>query len=255
MKRTMEFTKRNLLELSRDMLGYIFCIAFPIVMLIVMSVVNESIPKEAGMSIFRIDNLAGGIMIFGQTFVMLFTAILVSTDRDSSFLVRLYTTPMQGRDFVFGYILPMLAIAVLQSLVIAAASLVIAGITGFSISVPGLLLSVITIIPSALFFIALGLIFGSLFNEKAAPGICSVIVSGGSFLGAVFFDAEQTGGPIYSVCRCLPFIYCTKAARSTIRLDFAWKTFGISMLVTVAAAVVCMTAAIFCFQSIMRAER
>ncbi len=57
MNRTLQFAKRNLIELSRDVLGYIFCIAFPILMLIVMSVVNESIPKEAGMMTFRIDNL------------------------------------------------------------------------------------------------------------------------------------------------------------------------------------------------------
>ena len=94
MNRTIEYAKRNLIELARDPLGYVFCIAFPIVMLIVMSVVNESIPKEANMTVFRIDNLAGGIIIFGQTFVMLFTAILVATDRDSSFLTRLFSSPM-----------------------------------------------------------------------------------------------------------------------------------------------------------------
>ena len=110
MNRILSFTKRNLIELSRDMLGYIFCIAFPILMLIVMSVVNESIPKEAGMSIFRIDNLAGGVIIFGQTFVMLFTAILVTTDRSSSFLTRLFSSPMKSSDFIGGYTIPMLLI-------------------------------------------------------------------------------------------------------------------------------------------------
>ena len=70
--RTLSFAKRNLIEMSRDSLSYIFCVAFPIVMLVIMSVVNASIPKEAGMTLFRIDNLAGGIVIFGQTFVMLF---------------------------------------------------------------------------------------------------------------------------------------------------------------------------------------
>ena len=88
--RTITFAKRNLKELSRDVLGYIFCIAFPIVMLIIMSVVNESIPAEAHMTTFRIDNLSGGIILFGQTFVMLFTAILVSTDKNTSFLTRTF---------------------------------------------------------------------------------------------------------------------------------------------------------------------
>ena len=65
MKRTLVFAKRNMIEMSRDMLSYIFCIAFPIVMLIIMTLVNESIPAESGQTIFRIDNLAGGVVIFG----------------------------------------------------------------------------------------------------------------------------------------------------------------------------------------------
>ena len=72
MKRTMVFAKRNLIEVYRDPLSWIFCIAFPIVMLIIMSIVNSAIPKEAGNTLFRIDNLAGGIAIFGQMFVMLY---------------------------------------------------------------------------------------------------------------------------------------------------------------------------------------
>ena len=88
MNRTLNYAKRNLTELMRDPLGYIFCIAFPIVMLLIMSVVNESIPAESGMTTFRIDNLSGGIILFGHTFVMLFTAILVATDRGTSFLMR-----------------------------------------------------------------------------------------------------------------------------------------------------------------------
>ena len=107
MKNTMVFAKRNLLEVFRDPLSWIFCIAFPIVMLVIMSIVNSAIPKE-GMTLFRIDNLAGGIAIFGQMFVMLFTAIAVAKDRSGAFLTRLYSSPMKSCNFVFGYILPML---------------------------------------------------------------------------------------------------------------------------------------------------
>ena len=111
MKRMMVFSKRNFIEMSRDVLSYIFCVAFPIAMLIIMSVVNSSIPKQAGVTMFRIDNLAGGIAVFGQTFVMLFTAIGVAKDKSGSFLTRLYATPMKARDFVYGYIIPMLLVA------------------------------------------------------------------------------------------------------------------------------------------------
>ena len=89
MKRAWAFAERNVKEVLRDPLSYIFCIGFPLVMLVIMTLVNQSIPKEAGMTIFRIDRLSGGVAVFGQTFVMLFAALCVSGDRSGSFLVRM----------------------------------------------------------------------------------------------------------------------------------------------------------------------
>ena len=254
MNRTIQFAKRNIIELSRDVLGYIFCIAFPILMLIVMSVVNESIPKEAGMHIFRIDYLSGGI-VFGQTFVMLFTAILVATDRSTSFLMRLFSSPMKSSDYTNGYILPMLLVGVIQSIVTVLASCVIAGITGTELKVAGLLLVILFSIPSALMFLSIGLIFGSLFNEKSAPGVCSVIISVGTFLGGIFFDAEGVGGPILKICKCLPFLYCTKVARSTIQMDFQWESFGKPLLIVSLTALALVCLAILTFRSKMKADQ
>ncbi|MBR0146817.1 MAG: ABC transporter permease [Eubacterium sp.] len=177
MNKTVSFARRNLTEMSRDVLSYIFCVAFPVVMLIIMSLVNSNIPKESGMTIFRIDNLAGGVAVFGQTFIMLFTALQVATDRGSSFLIRLYASPMKSRNFTNGYILPMLMVALIQGVITYTASYIIALITGYDLNPLGLLSALFTALPSALFFIALGLIFGTLFNEKAAPGMCSVIMA------------------------------------------------------------------------------
>ena len=69
MNRILAFSGRNLKELLRDPLSYIFCLGFPLVMLVIMSIVNQSIPPEAGMTIFNIENLAGGIAMFGQSFI------------------------------------------------------------------------------------------------------------------------------------------------------------------------------------------
>lgn len=252
--RTITFAKRNLKELSRDVLGYIFCIAFPIVMLIIMSVVNESIPAEAHMTTFRIDNLSGGIILFGQTFVMLFTAILVSTDKNTSFLTRLFSSPMKGSDFTMGYILPMIAIEIVQTIVTFFASVCIAGITGNTLKLPGLLLAIVTTLPSGIMFISIGLIFGTLLNEKSAPGICSVIVSAATFLGGVFFDAEGVGGAIQKVCKCLPFLYCTRVGRASVNLNFGTDSFLIPILVTSTAAILFTALAIFVFNKKMKCD-
>lgn len=246
------FAVRNVKELSRDPLSYIFCLGFPVVMLIIMTIVNESIPSEANMTIFRIDNLAGGIAVFGQTFVMLFTAMTVTKDRNGAFLVRMYASPMKSADFIGGYIIPMLIISVMQSIVAFVISFVISLITGTEINISGLLFAVIALIPSALMFTAFGLLFGTLFNEKAAPGLCSIIISLGSFLGNIWFDSEATGGVMLKICKALPFYYCTKTARSSIALDFS--EFILPMIVTSVCAVLFTILASVVFKSRMKAD-
>jgi len=254
MKNTMVFAKRNLLEVFRDPLSWIFCIAFPIVMLVIMSIVNSAIPKE-GMTLFRIDNLAGGIAIFGQMFVMLFTAIAVAKDRSGAFLTRLYSSPMKSSNFVFGYILPMLLTAVIQVIVSLIAAVVISFISDYSLSIGGLLFTVVAVIPSALMFSAIGFLFGALFNEKAAPGICSIIISLGAMVGGIWFDVEGVGGFMYKIGRCLPFLYATKLARAAITLDFGVKEFLIPLGVVVFAAIVLTVLASIVFNSKMRADQ
>jgi len=254
MNRMLAFADRNRKEILRDPLSYIFCLAFPLAMLVVMTLVNASIPKEAGMTVFRIDNLAVGIAVFGQTFVMLFTGLTVSKDRSGSFLVRMYATPMESSDFTLGYLLPMLVIALAQNLLIYLASLVISLITGPAINPLGLLVSLVTLIPSAVMFICIGLLFGTLFSEKAAPGLCSIIISLSSFLGCVWFDADHTGGVMLTICRVLPFYYCTRAGRSAVRLDFGMDTWVIPLLIVVLCAVALAAVSSLVFRSKMKAD-
>lgn len=255
MKRTIAFAKRNLIEVYRDPLSWIFCIAFPIVMMIIMSIVNSAIPKEAGNTLFRIDNLSGGIAIFGQMFIMLFTAIAVAKDRNGAFLTRLYSSPMKSGDFVWGYILPMLLTAVIQVCVSLIAAIVISLISGFTLNIAGLLLTVVAVIPSALMFSAIGFLFGTFFNEKAAPGLCSIIISLGAMIGGIWFDVEGVGGFMYKLGRCLPFLYATRLARSAISLDFGVKEFLIPLGVVVFAATVLTILASIVFRSRMRADQ
>ena len=254
MNRIMAFTSRNIREMLRDPLSYIFCLGFPIVMLLIMTLVNSSIPEEAGMTVFRIDNLCGGIAFFGLTFVMLFTALSISKDRSGAFLVRMYATPMTSSDFSFGYMLPMLMISAAQILITFTASFMISLITGVELSVPGMLAAFVSLLPTAVLMVAIGLLFGTLFSDKAAPGLCSVIISLGSFLGCVFFDADRTGGVMLTVCKCLPFYYCTKTARSAVALDFSAESYLIPLVVVCACAAVITVIAVAVFNSKMKAD-
>lgn len=212
--RTAVFSKRNLKELLRDPLSYIFCLGFPIVMLLIMTVMNKSIPPEAGMTIFRIDNLSGGIAVFGLSFVMLFSALLLSQDRTGAFLTRLYASPMKAWEFIAGYYLPVILLAAGQIIITFTASFVIAAIEKVDMNIPGTLLAILSLLPTAVMFIGFGLLFGSIFNTNAAPGLCSILISAAGILGGIWMDVESIGGGLQKVCLALPFYHSVRAARN-----------------------------------------
>lgn len=252
MNKIKAFSVRNFKEIIRDPLSYIFCLGFPLVMLVIMTLVNDSIPPEAGMTIFRIDNLAGGIAVFGLTFLMLFVCLSVTKDRSGAFLTRLYATPMHSGDFIAGYIFPTFLLAVIQIFITLIASYIVSLITGIDINPLGLLLSAVSLIPAVILLISCGLLFGTLFSEKAAPGMCSIVISLASFLGGVWFDAEGTGGVLFDICKVLPFWHAVKAARMACALNF--DGYLPHLLITAAYAVVLTVAAIFVFKQKMKAD-
>lgn len=252
MDRTFSFASRNFKELLRDPLSYIFCLGFPLVMLVIMTLVNSSIPPEAKMTIFRIDNLSGGIAVFGLSFVMLFTCLSVSKDRAGSFLVRLYASPMRSSDFIAGYILPVFLLSMMQLIITFIASVIIGLIVGIQLDILGCLLASLSLIPLSVTMISIGLLFGTLFSEKASPGLCSIIISLASFLGGVWFDVEGIDGVLSTICNILPFFHGTKAARAAIAMEFGdyWTHIG----VTAAYALVITIISILVFRKKMKAD-
>lgn len=252
MNKIQAFAVRNFKEIVRDPLSYIFCLGFPLVMLVIMSLVNDSIPPEAGMTIFRIDNLAGGIAVFGLTFLMLFICLTVAKDRAGAFLVRLYASPMKSWDFILGYVVSTSVLGILQLIAAFAASFIVSLVTGINLNIGGLLLAVVTLLPTMLLLISCGLLFGTLFSEKAAPGLCSIIISFASFLGGVWFDAESTGGVLLKICNALPFFHAVKAARLACALDFG--DYLTHLLITIAYAAAVTAAAVIVFSQKMRAD-
>ena len=247
------FSKRNCLEIVRDPLSYLFCLGFPFVMLLVMTLINASVPPEAGLAIFRIESLSAGIAIFGLMFIMLFTCLIVSKDRSGAFLLRLYVTPMESFDFILGYMLPAVLLSVIQIAITFFASFVISLVVGVKISLLGCFVTVGALLPSVILMISFGLLFGTLFSEKAAPGLCSVIISLGSFLGGIWFDAEATGGVLLIVCKILPFYHSVQAGRMAFALDF-YGDFAFHFMITVFYALVFVLLSVYAFRKKMRAD-
>ena len=224
--RALAFSRRVTKELLRDALSYIFCLGFPIFMLLLFACINASLPAEAQQAAFTPPRITPGIGMFGQTFVMLLTSLLVSRDRESCLLQRLYVSPMTAADFILGYAAPMLLLALAQSVICFLAGGILGALQGAPLPLWGSLLSILSLIPGAVLFVSLGLLLGSVMNDKAAPAVTSILITAASILGGVWMPLEQMKG-FRSVCEYLPFYHCVEAARAAVQGRIAWGREGI----------------------------
>lgn len=207
------FSRRTAKEILRDPLNLAFGIGFPVVLLLLLSAIQANIP----VSLFEIGQLAPGIAVFGLAFLTLFSASLVAKDRESAFLARLYTTPLTASDFILGYLLPFLPIALAQSAVCYAVAIVL----GLKVSV-NLLLALVLMLPTALFFIAVGLLCGSVFSVKQTGGICGALFTNlTAWLSGTWFDLNLVGGVFQKVAYALPFVHAVELERAALYGNYA----------------------------------
>lgn len=203
MNKVINFYKRNLKEILRDPIIYIFCLGFPIAMFLLFYIINNY--SNGNTATFEVLSLTPGIIVFSYSFVMLTLAIIVSKDKQTSFLKRLYSSPMKSFHFTLGYYLVGLFVGLLQTIVCILSGFIISLISnvGF-ISIGNILLLIIAQLPILITNIFLGILFGTIFNDKSAPGICSVFISLAGILGGCWMPIE-TMGAFESFCRFLPF--------------------------------------------------
>ena len=155
--------------------------------------------------IFELNSLLPAIIVFSYSFVMLTLAIVVSKDKQTFFLKRLYTSPMKSYHFIIGYFIVGLSIGLLQTLICILVGFIISLMSNVSfVSVGKLLLLIISQLPILITNIFLGIFLGTNFNDKTAPGICSVFISLAGILGGCWMPVESMGA-FETFCRVLPF--------------------------------------------------
>lgn len=206
------FARRNLKEIIRDPLTVFFGLGFPVVVLLLLSAIQANIP----VSMFELSNLTPGIAVFGLSFITLFSATLISKDRETAFLQRLYTTPLKSLDFILGYTLPILPLSIIQCII----TFIVAIILGLEITV-GIIYCILFIIPVSLFYIALGLLCGSVLNVKQTGGICGALLTNlSAWMSGIWFDVELVGGVFKKIADALPFIHAVELEKAVSKGEF-----------------------------------
>lgn len=210
--RMLCFSGRTAKEILRDPLNLGFGIGFPVILLLLLSAIQANIP----VSLFEIQKLAPGIAVFGLAFITLFAASLVAKDRESAFLSRLYTTPLTAGDFILGYLLPLVPIAIAQSVI----CYFVAAVLGLNLSV-NILLAVLAVIPISLFFISAGLMFGSILSVKQVGAVCGALLTNlTAWLSGVWFDLDLVGGAFRKIAYALPFVHAVELERAVVAGSF-----------------------------------
>lgn len=242
--RMMTFAKRCMKEILRDPLNLFFGLGFPLVLLLLLSAIQANVP----VNLFEINRLTPGITVFGLSFMTLFAATLISKDRESALLQRLYTTPLTGMDFIIGYMLPILPIALGQTIICYLFAIPL-GLT-FSVNV---LYAVIGMIPMAIFNIALGLLCGSLLGVKQVGGICGALLTNlSAWLSGVWFDLNLVGGIFEKIAKALPFMHAVEMEKALFNGDF--ETAASHVLPVLLYAIVTTVIAVFCFLRQMKKQ-
>lgn len=211
--RMLTFANRNVKEILRDPLNLAFGLGFPLVLIVLLSVIQANIPVP----LFEIQHLTPGVTVFGLSFMTLFSATIIAKDRGSSLLQRLYTTPMTSMDFILGYTLPILPIAVAQSVVCYIAAIIL----GLDITV-NIIYAIVFIVPVSVLYIALGLLCGSVFNDKQVGGICGALLTNlSAWVSGIWFDLDLVGGTFKKISYALPFVHAVEMERAVLVGDFS----------------------------------
>ena len=242
--RMLTFAKRCTKEILRDPINLGFGLGFPLVLLALLSALQANIP----VSLFEIDTLTPGITVFGLSFITLFSATLIAKDRESALLQRLYTTPLTGLDFIIGYMLPILPIALGQSIICYLFAIPL----GLTVRV-NVIYAIIGIIPMAIFNIALGLLCGSLLGVKQVGGICGALLTNlSAWLSGVWFDLNLVGGTFKKIANVLPFYHAVEMEKALVSGNFG--EIAVHIFPIILYSILITAVAVYCFLRQMKRQ-
>ena len=273
--RGLVFADRNKKEILRDPVSFIFCLGFPVALLAIFRVISY----HTGGHWMTMEQLVPGVAIFGLSFVMLFMTLLVAKDRANSFLTRLYHAPLRTVDFVLGYALPGTVIGLIQTFITYVVGLLIALVPNGSVTAKGIAVAskmltstgaaqritvlpwggifaaTLAAVPAVLFFVACGILLGTVLGERSAPGVSSAVISAAGLLGGCWMSLELMGG-FEKFCRFLPFYPAVRMSRAAFALTVAdGGDFAVSLLTVLLWTALAATLAVLSFRRGMKGDR
>ena len=192
MSKSLIFAKRNLTEMVRDPLLYIFCAGFPIALALMFQIILKY--SDGNTPTFEVKSLIPGLMMFSYSLLMLMSSLLVSKDKTTAFVKRLFTSPMKSKDYLIGYFIPYILIGIVQSFICIILGYIFGATSGTGfVDFGKALLLILEMLPIMTINILIGMIFGTLLNDKSAPAFSSIFISCSGVLGGAWMPIDSMG--------------------------------------------------------------
>ena len=244
LSRILTLTKRNLQEIIRDPLSLVFTLVLPLFMEILFYLIFHNLTEQ-----FQMKYLAPGIVVFSQAFLTLFTGLLLSVDKNTSFLTRLYVSKAKSYEFIFGYALSVIPITLVQSILF----FLVGGIFDSSLFSLGMVLAILLSIVTSLFFIGMGILFGSICNEKSIGGVSSIVIVGQSVLSGMWFPVEGLSSGMITFMKVLPFKNATILIQNMIiGINDSFNDFLLPLIIVLIYTILAFIVAILVFKNKMK---
>ena len=246
LSRIFTLTKRNIKEILRDPLSLIFTIGMPLALEVLFYLIFHDLTDQ-----FEMKYLAPGIVVFSQSFLALFTGLLIALDRSTSFLTRLYVSKAKSYEFIFGYALAVIPISFIQTILF----FLVGGIIDTSIFSLSMLLAILVSVIPALLFISLGILLGSLCNEKSIGGVSSIVIAGQSVLSGMWFPVEGLSAGILTFMKILPFKNATMLVQNALNgINDNFNDFVLPLIIVLGYTIIIFLIAIIVFKNKMKGK-
>jgi ABC-2 type transport system permease protein len=205
-------------------------------------------PIHIETEITYIDFIGPGIIIFGLLILIPTAARPIVRDKEKGFLSRLLTTPTRPLDFILGYSLSMVGIAIAQIIIFVVA----ARAMGMDI-VGSLWLAFLVFFLTGLCSIGVGMVIASLSkSENQAEPMAWLFSMPLAMLSGCWFSIEMMPSYLKGFAYAFPYAHAISAARGVLVRGVGMEAVGNDFLFLIGWAVVIFAIGIILFRRSMR---
>jgi ABC-2 type transport system permease protein len=245
---TLEMTyDESELIISEQLISIINVVARAFARIEIPLTINAN-PIHIETEITYVDFIGPGIIIFGLLILIPTSARAVVRDKEKGMLSRLLTTPARPSDFILGYSLYLVVIAIAQIIIF----MVAARLLGMDI-VGNFWLAFLVFFLTGLCSIGVGMVVASLSkSENQAEPLCWLISMPLAILSGCWFSIEMMPQYLRGFAYAFPYAHAIDASRGILVRGVGLEAVSSDFLFLIGWAVVVFAIGIILFRRSMR---